>query len=61
MSNHFFALIAVLYFIAANLTGGYIYNKRCDQDSYSCPLESVYGGAGWPIYWSARAGLAVTK
>ena len=61
MSKQFYTAAAVLYFIAANLTGGYIYNKRCDQGSYQCPIESIYGGAAWPLYWTARAALQITK
>ena len=60
MSKQFYTVVALLYFIAANLTGGYYYNHRCN-DTYFCGLEAAYSGMLWPIYWPARAGLAVTK
>lgn len=52
------AIAAALYFIAANLTGAHYYNSH--EDTFSRNLEAIYAGAGWPIYWSARAAIAVT-
>lgn len=52
----------VLYFAAANLTGAYYANHRCNQNSYDdCTMGSFFAGVGWPLYWPARASLEVTQ
>ncbi len=53
----------LLYFVVANLTGAHYSNHRCDTtlSSPSCGFEAVYVGGFWPLYWSSRVAIEVTK
>ncbi|UYE95848.1 hypothetical protein KNLIENLN_00035 [Sinorhizobium phage NV1.1.1] len=51
-----------IYYIAANLTGAYYANHRCNPDSFDdCTLGSPLAGILWPLYWPARISLEVTQ
>lgn len=54
------ASIVAVYFVGAFLTGGYYFNHRCG-DSVLCDMQSISTGMFWPVYWSGRASIEVTK
>lgn len=51
-----------VYYCVAYLTGAYYFQHRCDfAKSAACELEGGFVGVTWPLYWSGRAALWVTK
>ncbi|HEU4984957.1 MAG TPA: hypothetical protein VFT58_04905 [Nitrososphaera sp.] len=57
----FVAPLAIITYIAAGfLTGGHYFNHRC-SDSYVCDIDATMAGTFWPVYWSGRGAIEVTK
>ncbi len=59
-----YVIAATIYLIGAFLTGGYYANHRCSayqEASNICGFDATLTGMLWPLYWSGRASLEVTK
>lgn len=54
-------IIIAVYLAGAFLTGGYYWNHRADQSREGDAFAAVYAGMCWPIYWSARGAIQITK
>lgn len=54
------AVWVTCYLVCAMLTGAHYFNHRFEGYGWQGG-QSVVAGAGWPLYWSGRVALAVTK
>lgn len=52
-------MVVFCYYVIALLTGSHYYNHRAAGDRDGIP--SVLAGFVWPLYWSGRAALWITK
>lgn len=61
----------VTYVVGGFLTYGHIYNEReasvcgerdsvCEHFKSTAPVDAMFGGIAWPIYWGAQIGVMVT-